>query len=615
VSSFFAGAVNVSLLVQKFGGTSVADSGKILAAARRSIEAHQHGDQVLVVVSARGHTTDELIALAREITESPPAREMDMLLATGEQVSVALMAMAIESLGVPAISFTGAQIGLVTDSFHTKARIRNISTERMAQALGEGKIVIVAGFQGVDEHYNITTLGRGGSDTTAVALAAVLGADACEIYTDVDGVYTTDPRVVPDARKIDVISYDEMLELASLGAGVMHSRSIEFAKKYGVPIHVRSSFANRAGTWIVDERHARRLGVAVTGAALARDEARITIRGVPDRPGVVHAIFRTIAAANIVVDMIVQNVSMGGTTEVSFTVDKADLAETLRAADTAALEIGATEITHDASVAKISVVGLGMRTHTGVATTMFEALADAGINLQMITTSEIKISVLVDREVAVPALRTVHRAFLLDRAQIAPPSFAESLPVRSEPRAMKLVPLADDDTENQSRSGGVKGGPRPLGMEDLVIAGVELDESQARVALFHVPDRPGHAASVFRAIAEAGVFVDMIVQNVGAAGDSLLSFTVPRTAADRAVQAVRNAGISDVSVEPALAKLSVIGVGMRTHTGVATRMFAALAELGININLINTSEVRINVGTDIARGQEALQSLKRAFAL
>ena len=319
----------MSLLVQKFGGTSVADSNKILAAARRAIQAHHRGEQVLVVVSARGHTTDELIALAREITDRPPAREMDMLLSTGEQVSVALLAMAIESLGVPAISFTGAQIGLVTDSFHTKARIKNISSDRMAQALAEGKIVIVAGFQGVDENYNITTLGRGGSDTTAVALAAVLGAGACEIYTDVDGVYTTDPRIVPEAGKIDRISYDEMLELASLGAGVMHSRSIEFAKKYGVPIHVRSSFSDAPGTWIVGEEDARRLGVAVTGAALAKDEARITILGVPDRPGVVHSLFQTIARANIVVDMIVQNVAIDGATEVSFTVAKGDLAETL----------------------------------------------------------------------------------------------------------------------------------------------------------------------------------------------------------------------------------------------------------------------------------------------
>ncbi len=387
----------MSLLVQKFGGTSVADSNKILAAARRSIQAHHRGEQVLVVVSARGHTTDELIALAREITDRPPAREMDMLLATGEQVSVALMAMAIESLGVPAISFTGTQIGLVTDSYHTKARIKNISNDRMTQALAEGKIVIVAGFQGMDENYNITTLGRGGSDTTAVALAAVLGASACEIYTDVDGVYTTDPRIVPEAGKIDRISYDEMLELASLGAGVMHSRSIEFAKKYGVPIHVRSSFSDAPGTWIIGEHDARRLGVAVTGAALAKDEARITILGVPDRPGVVHLLFETIARANIVVDMIVQNVATHGATEVSFTVARGDLAETLRAAAAAAEEIGARGVTHDADVAKVSVIGLGMRTHTGVATAMFDAIAAAGINIQMITTSEIKITVLVER--------------------------------------------------------------------------------------------------------------------------------------------------------------------------------------------------------------------------
>src|SRR3954462_1056600 len=309
--------MTVPLLVQKFGGTSVANSDKILAAARRAIRAHQKGNRVLVVVSARGHTTDELVDLAKEISEHPPAREMDMLLSTGEQISVALMAMAIQTLGVPAISFTGAQIGIVTDSFYTKARIRNISTERMIQALDEGKIVIVAGFQGVDENYNITTLGRGGSDTTAVALAAVLGADACEIYTDVDGVYTTDPRIVPEARKIDRISYDEMLELASLGAGVMHSRSIEFAKKDAVPIHVRSSFSDGRGRGMVGEAAARRLGATVTGAALAKDEARLTILGVPDRPGVVHSLFHTIAASHIVVDMIVQNVATEGRTEVS----------------------------------------------------------------------------------------------------------------------------------------------------------------------------------------------------------------------------------------------------------------------------------------------------------
>jgi aspartate kinase len=600
----------VPLLVQKFGGTSVANSDKILAAARRAIRAHQRGDRVLVVVSARGHTTDELIELAREINERPPAREMDMLLSTGEQVSVALMAMAIQALGVPAISFTGAQIGIVTDSFHTKARIRNISTDRMLQALNDGKIVIVAGFQGVDENYNITTLGRGGSDTTAVALAAVLGADACEIYTDVDGVYTTDPRIVPEARKIDRISYDEMLELASLGAGVMHSRSIEFAKKYGVPIHVRSSFSDADGTWIVAERDARRLGVTVTGAALAKDEARITIVGVPDRPGVVHTIFRSIAAANIVVDMIVQNVGTEGTTEVSFTVGSGDLAETLLAAGLAARAIGASCVTHDAEVAKVSVVGLGMRTHTGVATLMFEALAEAGINIEMITTSEIKISVLIDRASSVAALRAVHRAFLLDqdidRSPVMPKGTAPA------PRPARQAAAAENGSNGPAAGPASSSGS---GMEDLVISGVELDEQQARITLFNVPDQPGYAARVFRSIADAGVFVDMIVQNVSTAGNTHLSFTVPRDTATSAAHAVSNLGPGEVSIETDLAKLSVMGVGMRTHTGVATRMFGALAERGINIALINTSEVRINVATAIQSGRDGLTCLRRTFAL
>ncbi len=597
----------MALLVQKFGGTSVADSKKILAAARRAIAAHNRGEKVLVVVSARGHTTDELIELAREIHERPPAREMDMLLSTGEQVSVALMAMAIHALGVPSISFTGAQIGIVTDSFHTKARIRNISTDRMVQALNEGKIVIVAGFQGVDENYNITTLGRGGSDTTAVALAAVLGADACEIYTDVDGVYTTDPRAVPEARKIDRISFDEMLELASLGAGVMHSRSIEFAKKYGVPIHVRSSFKPDEGSWIVAEGDARRLGVRVTGAALAKDEARITILGVPDRPGVVRTIFGAIAASNVVVDMIVQNVATEGKTEVSFTVAKDDLEQTLGVAKDAAKAVGGSGVTFDADVAKVSVVGLGMRTHTGVAREMFEALAGAGVNIQMITTSEIKISVLVEREAAVKALRVVHAAFGLDRP-------VEDLPEPphhddwSSTRATRRKPA----TLNGSSS---RPTPAPLGMEDLVISGVELDEGQARITLHDVPDRPGYAASVFQKIAAADVFVDMIVQNVSTAGNTHLSFTVPRHEIERASKAASDVGLGSVSVEPAIAKLSVLGVGMRTHTGVAARMFAALADGGINIALINTSEVRINVATDHDRGQEALEYLRKTFDL
>jgi aspartate kinase len=588
--------------VQKFGGTSVADAPKILAAARRAIAARERGAKVLVVVSARGHTTDELIDLAKEICDRPPARELDMLLSTGEQVTVALLAMAIHALGVPAISFTGAQIGIVTDSYHTKARIRNISTDRMVQALDEGKIVIVAGFQGIDENYNITTLGRGGSDTTAVALAAVLGADACEIYTDVDGIYTTDPRVVPEARKIDRISFDEMLELASLGAGVMHSRSIEFAKKYGVPIHVRASYSDRPGSWIISEGDARRLGVRVTGAALARDEARITLRGVPDRPGVVRTIFGAIASANVVVDMIVQNVATEGVTEVSFTVAKGDLEETLVVAQRASEAVGASGVTHDAEVAKVSVVGLGMRTHTGVARAMFDALAGAGVNIQMITTSEIKISVLVDRASAEKALRVVHQAFELDKPFDDHPDDPDPADW-SATRASKRTPTTINGTSPSN----------PPGMEDLVVSGVELDEGQSRITLHEIPDRPGYAAAIFRKIAEADVFVDMIVQNVSTAGNTHLSFTVPRHEADRAARAAADVGLGEVSVEPAIAKLSVLGVGMRTHTGVASRMFAALADGGINIALINTSEVRINVATDHQHGQQALEWLRKTF--
>src|SRR5205823_772819 len=327
--------------------SSVATAERIMRAARRAIRAQQDGKQVIVVVSARGDTTDELISLAREICDQPPAREMDMLLSTGEQISIALMAMAIQSLGQPAISFTGAQIGIVTDSFHTRARIKNISTARIRQALNEGKIVIVAGFQGIDEHYNITTLGRGGSDTTAVALAAVMkhdptrnGGVGCEIYTDVDGVYTTDPRIVPEARKMDAISYDEMLELASVGAGVMHSRSIEFAKKFNVPLQVRSSFTDTEGTWIIPETDWMH-EVVVCGAAIVKDEARVTLEGVPDEPGVSHRIFSAIAAQNIAVDMIVQNVGSGGRASIGFTVPADELPATLAVLNPLAAALGA----------------------------------------------------------------------------------------------------------------------------------------------------------------------------------------------------------------------------------------------------------------------------------
>lgn len=588
--------MRMSLIVQKFGGTSVADTKKILAAARKAIRAQQAGNQVVMVVSAMGHNTDVLVDLAHEISDHPPAREMDMLLSTGEQVSVALMAMAIESLGHKAISLTGAQIGIKTDSTHTKARIHSISTDRMRKALAEGKIVIAAGFQGIDEDYNITTLGRGGSDTTAVALAAVLGADTCEIYTDVDGVYTTDPRQLPEARMVKRVSYDEMLELASLGAGVMHSRSIEFAKKFSVPIHVRSSFADIPGTLIVAEPEAP--GQPVSGATLVKDEARVTLLGVPDKPGTSLTLFSKIAAKNISVDMIVQNVGADNKADISFTVLRSDLPVTLKAVAEAAEELEAEGFNHDDNVSKVSVVGLGMATQTGVAQKMFRALADNNVNILMITTSEIKISVLVARDQGLTALRTVHRAFALE----SPPAGAGK---------------GSGHGDHAAARNAVDVVARLQGMEDLTIDEISLDETQAAVTVSGVPDTPGVAAHVFERIAACGIFVDMIVQSFGRAGHANLSYTVPRTAVARALAVSKELaaefGCGPVTSLQQVAKLSVSGIGMRSHTGVAIRMFRSLADANINVEMINTSEVRVNVVVDGKWGGEALRSLQMAF--
>lgn len=584
------------IIVQKFGGTSVADSQKILAAARKAIRAQKEGNQVVMVVSAMGKNTDVLVDLAKQITDEPPAREMDMLLSTGEQVSVALMAMAIHSLGHQAISLTGAQIGIITDSIHTKARIRSISTERIHKALGEGKIVIAAGFQGIDESNNITTLGRGGSDTTAVALAAVLNADACEIYTDVDGVYTTDPRIVPEARQVKQISYDEMLELATAGAGVMHNRSIEFAKKFNVPVHVRSSFSDNPGTMILSGPELA--DAPVCGAAMAKSEARITVAGVPDRPGAALSIFSKVAAKNIALDMIVQNEAANGCADLSFTVFRDDLPGALRAVDDAVKELGAEGYTYDENVAKISVVGLGMATQPGVASTMFRALAQKGINIQMITTSEIKISVLVARELAQEALRAVHEAFQLH----VPPSDGG----RTELRHAAVRSNATELLARLQR------------MEKLVIEAIDLDESQARVTFVSQPDRPGLAAKTFDTLAHAGIVVDMIVQSSGRDGHANISVTVPQEDLKKTIRVAtdlaKELGCSLPRHCPKVAKLSVFGVGIKSHSGVAARMFQSLAHAGINVELISTSEVRVNVVVDGQDGHKALKALKHEFA-
>jgi aspartate kinase len=405
----------MSLVVQKYGGSSVADAEKIRNVARRVVETADADHGVVVVVSAMGKTTDGLIRLAREVTPRPPERELDMLLATGEQVSIALLAMAIDALGHKARSFTGEQAGIRTDTAHTRARIVGIDGDKVRRALDEGCIAIVAGFQGVTAEDDITTLGRGGSDLTAVALGAALRADVCEIYTDVDGVYTADPNIVREARKLARISYDEMLEMASLGAKVLQARSVEFAKKYGVPLHVRSTFKADPGT-LVTREDPRMEAVVVTGIAHDRGQAKVTIRGVPDRPGIAAQVFGAVADHGIVVDMIVQNVSRAGLTDISFTVPRDDRPKVVATLEEIGRRIGAEGVTADDRIAKVSIVGVGMRSHSGVAARMFRTLSGEGINIQMISTSEIAVSCVIEDKYTELAVRALHDAFDLAAA-------------------------------------------------------------------------------------------------------------------------------------------------------------------------------------------------------
>ena len=402
----------MALIVQKYGGTSVGDVERIRRVARRVVDTVEKGNRVAVVVSAMAGETDSLVALAREVGgDLPDPREYDVLVSTGEQKTIALLAMAIQSLGHKARSFTGAQIGMRTDAAHTRARIQSIDTQRILDVLDQGTVAVIAGFQGIDDAGNITTLGRGGSDTSAVAVAAALRADVCEIYTDVPGVFTSDPRVVPAARKLDRISHDEMLEMASLGAKVLQIRAVKFAMHYGVPLHVRSSFDTSEGTWVVPEEDVME-ALVVSGVTYNRNEAKIRVRGVKDQPGVSARLFTPLSDAGIVVDMIVQNVSQDGTTDITFTVPIADWKRALALAEQAGREIGAAGVVGDDKIAKVSIVGLGMKDHAGVASKMFQVLADNGINIQMISTSEIKISVVIDEAQTDLAVRKLHEAFI-----------------------------------------------------------------------------------------------------------------------------------------------------------------------------------------------------------
>jgi len=399
----------MSLVVQKFGGTSLADAARIKAVADRVESTRREGHDVVVVVSAMGETTDQLVALAAEVSDDPSPREMDMLLSAGERISMALLSISLNSRGILAVSYTGSQAGILTDSSHGSAKILDIRGTRVRDSLAEGRVVIVAGFQGVDpESKEITTLGRGGSDATAVALAAALAADSVEIYTDVDGVFTADPRMVPDAMKLEEIPFDEMLELSAGGAGVLMSRAVEFGRRFEVPIHVRSSFHDGEGTWV---RESPMEQAIVSGIAHDRSEAKVTVNRVPDRPGVAAALFGSLAAAGVNIDMIVQNVSHDGSTDISFTVPRANLVDAERIAKQVAGEIGAESVDVDAEIAKVSLVGAGMKSHPGVAAKVFETLASAGINIEMISTSTIRISCVVRADEVEAAVRALHEAF------------------------------------------------------------------------------------------------------------------------------------------------------------------------------------------------------------
>ena len=597
---------NVAVIVQKFGGTSVANAEKIRGAARRAVEAKRKGYDVVVVVSARGHKTDELVELAREITSHPRPREMDMLLATGEQESVALMAMAVHELGEEAISLTGAQIGVLTDTTHTKARIVSISTERMKELLKAGNIVIAAGFQGVDAQMNITTLGRGGSDTTATALAAVLNAELCEIYTDVEGVFTTDPRLVPGARKVDRISYDEMLELASLGAGVMHSRSIEFAKKYRVQLRVRPAYSDGPGTLIAPESD--EVTSVVTGVAFVRNEAMITLVGLPDQPGVMSFLFTSLSAAKIPVDMVVQNVARAGFANVSFTVAEDELHGALTVARATADSLRAQDVVATTGLSKVSVVGHGMQSHTGVAARMFQVLALHDINIHVVTTSEIKISVLIDRSRCTDAVQAAHTGFELDKATSSPPNVGCASNGKRNGGSYAASPELTADIISRLDS-----------MESIVVSDISADTNQSRVTLGNLPDGPGIAEDVFTAIAEGGVLVDMIVQNAARDGRATISFTVPRSDLDLSILLLREVleryEGSVVTSDRSIGKISVAGIGLRSHTDVGARLFRCLAANKINVEMINTSELKLSVVIAAGEAEHAMLQLRNEFRL
>jgi aspartate kinase len=586
----------MALIVQKYGGTSVGSAERIQAVAQRVVAAVKAGNDLVVVVSAMGKTTDGLVKLAHELSSQPSRREMDMLLATGEQVTIALLSIAIQELGQPAISLTGAQVGIETEAEHSRARILEISPDRVERHLKEGKVVVVAGFQGVSAtgDRDITTLGRGGSDTSAVALAAALKASACEIYTDVPGILTTDPRVVPAAKLLSEITADEMLELASLGAKVLHPRAVEIAKNYGVPLVVRSSWTDDPGTWVVSPTPRSR---PLTGLEIARsvdavqitiDQAKIAILQVPDRAGIAGQLFGALAQEDVDVDLIVQSIHEGNTNDIAFTVDQRAIGRAQAVAEAISPILHDNFIpSHDrilvaADIAKVSISGAGMIGRPGVAAQMFRTLADARINIQMISTSEIKISCVVAASDGDRAISALCQQFEISTSS------------------------------------------NDLDPTQVVAPSVALDLDRARLAILQVPDRPGMAAELFGILAANNISLDAIIQSQrtrminGVATRDIACTVAQGDAADakRVLEAsAAKLGCGAVVVDEAIAKVSIVGAGMISSPGVAAQMFNSLATAGINIQMISTSEIKISCVVARDQGVDALKTVHKAFGL
>ncbi len=592
----------MALIVQKYGGTSVGSVERIVAVAKRAVSTVSAGNSLVVVVSAMGKTTDGLVKLAQEISTNPSRREMDMLLSTGEQVSIALLAMALQELGQPAISLTGAQVGILTEAEHSRARILHIKPERIERHLQDGKVVVVAGFQGISNtsELEITTLGRGGSDTSAVALAAALKASCCEIYTDVPGILTTDPRIVPEAQLMAEITCDEMLELASLGAKVLHPRAVEIARNYGVELVVRSSWSDEPGTRVVSlpqpERSLVDLEIArpVSGVELDSAQAKVALLRVPDRPGVAARLFGEIAHQNLDVDLIIQSIHEGNTNDIAFTVSTpllkraeavaAAIAPVLRSHDSAPDE---AEVMVQSQIAKVSIVGAGMIGRPGVAAQMFATLSAAGINIQMISTSEVKVSCAIDAVDGDRAVDALCAAFEITKANKG---------VGKQDRKAELAP----------------------------VRGVALDLNQARLAIRQVSDRPGTAAKLFGLLAEHNISVDTIIQSqrcriINGIPKRDIACTVAQIDAEAARQTLEQAagdfGWGEIVVDSAIAKVSIVGAGMQGNPGVAAKMFEALAQHNINIQMIATSEIKISCVVPQAEGVTALKAIHAAFGL